>query len=148
VPASSICFHTEMPSFRLKHKTILREHINQTILASGKHSGDLNFIFCNDESLLDINKRFLQHDYYTDVITFDYSSAKTISGDIYISIDRVAENAKTEKQTFETELGRVMIHGVLHLMGYGDKEKSAKALMRKNENKFIALLNSTNKYGL
>jgi probable rRNA maturation factor len=141
VPASSICFHTELPLFKLKRKTILRDRINQTILSSGKRCGCLNFIFCSDEFLLDINKRFLKHDYFTDVITFDYSSAKTIAGDIYISIDRVTENAKKEKQIFETELGRVMIHGVLHLMGYVDKEKTAKALMRKKEDKFISLLN-------
>jgi rRNA maturation RNase YbeY len=141
VPSSSICFHAELPGFKLKRQAILRNRINETIVSSRKTSGDLNFIFCSDDFLLDINRKFLKHDYYTDVITFDYSSSKIIAGDIYISVDRVRENAETEKQPFDTELARVMIHGVLHLMGNTDKDKTAKTLMRKKEDKFIALLN-------
>ncbi len=140
MPVRSICFHSETGNFRLKRPTVVRNWINDSILASRKQTGNLNYIFCSDEFLLDINRRFLKHDYYTDIITFDYSEGKIISGDLYISIDRVKENAETEQQPFETELSRVMIHGVLHLMGHGDKEKKAKALMRKKEDKFLALL--------
>lgn len=96
--------------------------------------GDINYIFCSDEELLEINIRHLNHSTYTDIITFDYTEGNKISSDIFISIDRVEENAKKFKVSFEEELHRVMIHGILHLCGYKDKSKADAELMRKKEN--------------
>jgi len=100
---------------------------------------ELNYIFCNDDYLLKINQDYLQHDYLTDIITFDYVSGKKISGDLYISIDMVKENAKEFNVTFDNELKRVMAHGVLHLMGYSDKTDTAIAEMRAKEEEIIKL---------
>jgi probable rRNA maturation factor len=135
-----ILFHSEIPSFKLKKPVLIRSWINSVISANKKNTGNLSFIFCTDTYLLDINNRFLQHDYYTDVITFDYSEKKVISGDIYLSIDRIKDNAQTQHQPFETELHRVMVHGVLHLLGHSDKGKSNQLRMRKLEDKFLSLL--------
>ncbi len=106
-----------------------------------KSSGDLNFIFTSDKYLLDINKKYLQHDYYTDIITFDYCVENTISGDIYISIDRVKENAYEYNQSFMQELHRVIIHGILHLIGLNDHTEEEKIEMRKAENICLKKLN-------
>ena len=95
--------------------------------------GHLSFVFCTDDHLLEINRKFLQHDYYTDIITFDYSEGNCVSGDLMISIDRVKENAFSEGVSFENELHRVMIHGVLHLIGFGDKSPDEAEQMRKLE---------------
>jgi probable rRNA maturation factor len=105
--------------------------------------GDINFIFCSDEHLLGINKQYLNHDTYTDIVTFDYSSEaqqQPVSGDIFISIDRVKENAEKFSKSFEDELHRVIIHGVLHLLGYKDKTKSAKEEMTKEEDMSLKML--------
>ena len=100
----------------------------------------LNYIFCTDEYLREINIQFLKHKTYTDIITFNYNPSKTeIEGEIYISIDRVRENADTYKTDFLTELNRVMIHGVLHLLGYNDKNKSEKRAMREKEDSYLSL---------
>jgi rRNA maturation RNase YbeY len=106
-----------------------------------KNSGNLNFIFTSDEYLLGINKKYLQHDYYTDIITFDYCVENTISGDIYISIDRVKENAREYNQSFLQELHRVIIHGILHLIGLNDHTEEEKIEMRKAENICLEKLN-------
>ena len=143
--AKNIRFHSDPPRFRLKLPVKLRNWIDAAIRSGRKTTGELQFIFCTDAFLLDMNKRFLNHDYYTDVITFDYSSGKTVSGDIYISIDRVRDNARTEGQVFETELHRVMIHGVLHLLGHTDKSKAKKLEMRKKEDYFLSLLSPKKK---
>jgi len=105
-----------------------------------KSLGDLSFIFTNDEYLLNINKEYLKHDYYTDIITFDYCVEDTLNGEIYISIDRVKENADEFKQTFERELHRVIIHGVLHLIGKEDHTEEEKADMRKSEDECLKKL--------
>ncbi|WP_445383576.1 rRNA maturation RNase YbeY [Robiginitalea sp. IMCC43444] len=99
----------------------------------------LNYIFCDDEYLLEKNKHYLDHDDYTDILTFSYESQKGVAGDIFISVERVKENAKTYKTSGEEELRRVMIHGVLHLMGFGDKTKSEQREMRKEENTCLKL---------
>ena len=99
--------------------------------------GDLSFIFCSDEYLLDINKKFLNHDYYTDIVTFNYVEGKTISGDIFISIDRVRDNAKQYGVSFENELSRVIIHGVLHLIGFDDKDESSRLIMKMKEDEYL-----------
>ncbi len=131
-----ISFNSEDIQFNLKNKTKLKSWVVKTIEGKKKKAGDISFVFCSDAFLLEMNKEYLNHDTYTDIITFDYSKddAKLpISGDIFISIDRVQENADKFSKTFEDELHRVIIHGVLHLFGYKDKTKVAKAEMTKQE---------------
>lgn len=105
-----------------------------------KKLGDITLIFCSDEYLLNINQSYLQHDYYTDIITFDYSEDEFISGDLYISVDRVAENAEINNVSFSNELNRVVVHGVLHLCGYKDKSEEEEIVMRKKEDDALKLL--------
>lgn len=138
---AAIHFFTEEISFTLKNKTIIRNWLRETISAEGYVLEELNFIFCSDEYLLGINQQYLDHDTYTDVITFDNSeAAKTIVGDIFISIDRIKENAKEFKHDFMDELCRVMVHGTLHLLGYPDKGKVAKKIMTEKEDLYLAKL--------
>lgn len=138
---AAIHFFTEEISFTLKNKTIIRNWLRETISAEGYVLEELNFIFCSDEYLLGINQQYLDHDTYTDVITFDNSEApKTIVGDIFISIDRIKENAKEFKHDFMDELCRVMVHGTLHLLGYPDKGKVAKKIMTEKEDLYLAKL--------
>lgn len=101
--------------------------------------GNINYIFCSDERELEVNREFLGHDYYTDVITFDYSTSSMLNGDIFISLDTVRSNAETVSATFEEELRRILIHGVLHLTGQGDKTPATKAQMTAKEEKALAL---------
>ena len=100
--------------------------------------GNINYIFCSDERELEVNREFLGHDYYTDVITFDYSTASTLNGDIFISLDTVRSNAEMVGTTFDHELLRILIHGVLHLTGQGDKTPETKAQMTEKEEKALA----------
>ena len=117
-----------------------KKWISKVVDLEGYELSELSYIFCSDEYLLNINKEYLQHDYYTDIITFDNSEEDAlIAGDIFISIDRVEENAKELNISFENELKRVMIHGVLHLCGYGDKSEEEQKLMREKEEEAIAL---------
>ena len=111
--------------------------IKNTILNEGKQSGEISFVFCSDDYLLDINRQYLDHDYYTDIITFDYVEGNLISGDIFISIDRVKENADVFKVSFENELNRIIIHGVLHLLGYKDKDSKQKEVMTGKEDYYL-----------
>ena len=119
---------------------LLKQWITNVASEEQKRVGELSFIFCSDDYLLDINRRFLNHDYYTDVITFDYSENNRIGGDIFISIDTVRVNAEEYRQTFESELFRVMVHGVLHLCEYGDHSDEEKRLMREKEDYYLAKL--------
>jgi rRNA maturation RNase YbeY len=129
-----ISFQNLSISFKLKEKTKIKLWI-KTIIDKEKHTlGTINYMFCNDDELLEINVKHLNHNTLTDIITFDYTEDKKISSDIFISVDRVLENAKKFEVTFEEELRRVMIHGVLHLCGYKDKSKPDAELMRKKEN--------------
>ncbi|MBN2670007.1 MAG: rRNA maturation RNase YbeY [Bacteroidales bacterium] len=127
-----------MPDFS-KQKT--KQWIKEVVLSYNKKIGELNFIFTSDEKILEVNRTYLQHDYYTDVITFDYSEDQKISGDIFISLDTVKTNAEKYSQTFDNELYRVIIHGVLHLVGYQDHSDEDRAQMRKLENKALLQLN-------
>lgn len=102
--------------------------------------GNISIVLCSDKYLLGLNKKFLSHDYYTDIITFDYSEGKVISGELYISTERVAENAIKFKVAFHQEFYRVMSHGVLHLCGYGDKSSKEMGVMRSKENQKLKLL--------
>ncbi len=131
-----IAFNNQDVKFTLKEKARLKKWIVSTIEKKKRKVGELNFIFCSDEHLLVINKQYLNHDTYTDIITFDYSKEDVnlpISGDVFISIDRVRENAEKFGKTVENELHRVLIHGTLHLLGYADKTKLAKAEMTRQE---------------
>ena len=105
-----------------------------------KKVGDLTYIFCDDEKILEVNRQFLQHDYYTDIITFDYSNKRRISGDMFISLDTVKSNAELFGRTCDEEFMRVVIHGVLHLCGINDKGEGEREIMERHENEALALL--------
>jgi len=107
------------------------------IQLENKECGPITLIFCDDEKILEVNKEFLSHDYYTDIITFDYSLNQSISGDLFISTERVKDNAALFKKTFENELMRVVFHGVLHLCGYNDKTEEEISLMRSKEEYYL-----------
>ncbi|OFY16974.1 MAG: rRNA maturation RNase YbeY [Bacteroidetes bacterium GWE2_42_24] len=132
-----ITFNTDDIRFSLPARRKVRNWMKQSIENEMKLPGSVNFIFVSDEVLLKMNVQYLSHDSMTDVITFDYTEGSLISGDIFISIPRVRENAVTFAVPFIDELHRVMIHGVLHLMGYKDKTKSAKAIMSEKENFYL-----------
>lgn len=132
----SIDFHVEDIDFQLTDETALLDWILATIDQEGGQLGFLNYIFCSDEYLHKINMEYLQHDTYTDIITFPYSEEQ-IESDIFISIDRVKENAEKFAVPFKEELHRVMIHGVLHLLGFGDKTDDEKKIMRAKEEEYI-----------
>lgn len=124
----------------LKERTRLKLFIEELFTSEKKKLGNLSYIFCSDEHLLTINKDFLKHDYYTDVITFDLSSSKNeIEGEVYLSVDRIKDNAKQLEVSFKEELHRVIFHGALHLCGYKDKNKTDQVQMRLAENKYLKL---------
>lgn len=112
--------------------------LKDIILSEGKKLGEINYIFCDDEYLLKVNQDYLQHDYYTDIITFDYVKGKTISGEIFVSLQRISDNASTLSKNYEEELRRVLAHGILHLCGYKDKTEQEEQLMRSKEDFYIA----------
>lgn len=122
---------------RLRERKRKLKFIEKVIMEENRIPGDLNFIFTGDENLLEINRKFLNHNYYTDVIAFDYSEGKEISGEIYISMDTVRKNAYNYNVSFESEILRVMLHGTFHLCGYDDKSEEQKAEMRMREDKWI-----------
>lgn len=105
----------------------------------GKRCGDIAYIFCDDERILEVNRDFLQHDYYTDIITFDYCTGNTISGDLFISLDTVLTNAQLVGEPYEKELYRVIIHGILHLCGINDKGEGEREIMERCENEALAM---------
>ena len=133
-----IHFFTEKVKNPVKKKSELIKWIKMSILEEEKIPGNINFIFCDDEYLLKLNRKKLGHDYYTDIITFDLSENKNeISGDIYISVDSARNNSKEYNQSFTDEISRLMIHGVLHLIGYNDKNGKGKKLMTDKENLYL-----------
>ena len=136
----AITFSNNDIKFSLKEKTRLKKWITQVVEKQKKRVGDIGYLFCDDEYILQVNREYLDHDTYTDIITFDYVEGDIISGDILISIDRVGENAKTFGCTFEHELHRVIIHGVLHLLGNKDKTDAEAEAMRKKENQALKIL--------
>ena len=137
-----IHFFSEDVAFTLKQKLRVRNWINQTIISEGYKLGELSFIFSSDEYLLNINREYLKHDTYTDIITFDNSEQENrIVGDIFISIERIQENSRKFTVNERDELHRVMIHGTLHLLGYPDKGKEAKAVMTGKEDHYLSLRN-------
>ena len=135
-----IHFFSEDISFTLKEKNKVRNWIKNTIRSEGKKLKELNFIFCSDAYLLEINKQYLNHDTFTDIVTFDNSeSPDLIIGDVFISIERIRENASKYKVVEKDELHRVIVHGTLHLIGYKDKTKSDKSLMTEKEDHHLAM---------
>lgn len=115
----------------------LKNWIENIIISEGKKTGEINYIFCDDEYLLQVNKEYLQHDYYTDIITFDYVKGKTISGDIFVSLPRIFDNAETLSKDFDSEFFRVLAHGILHLCGYKDKTDEEISEMRNKEDYYL-----------
>lgn len=137
----NINFYVEDIDFTLSNHLLIFDWIKNTIVNEGKKLRYLNFIFCSDNYLHKINVEYLNHDTFTDVITFPYSKDNYIEGDIFISIDRIKENAQSFNVSFENELHRVMIHGTLHLLGYLDKSTEEKTLMTQKENEYLSKLN-------
>ena len=136
----NIRFFTEDIQFELKQKNKLRKWIESVLVQNKKKAESINYIFTSDQYLLDINKQYLNHNYFTDIITFNNASAQeSLQADIFISVERVKDNAKSLKTPFTDELHRVMIHGILHLIGFDDKTGQGKTEMRKKENHYLAL---------
>jgi len=132
-------FFTEQVQFKLPNPRKTISWIKSVIKKEKSTLGSITYIFCSDEYLRKLNIQYLKHKTYTDIITFNYGSKKVIDGEIYISVDRIKENAEKFGIEFNTELRRVIIHGVLHLIGYNDKSKTEKALMRKKEDTCLSL---------
>lgn len=128
---------TELPEMNYD---AVRAWIQEVATAHGFTVGNLNYCFCNDNYILETNRKFLQHDYYTDIITFDYTRGKRISGDMVISLDTVASNAEEIGDSYDNELLRVIIHGVLHLCGINDKGPGEREIMEREEDKALSLL--------
>ena len=137
-----IFFHNEDVIFTLQNKNAKKRWLLGVVSSFDFKVGDINVVFCSDNYLLDINKQYLSHDYYTDIITFNYCKDNNISGDLFISVDRVEENAVKSKTSFLLEINRVIVHGVLHLCGFNDKTPNEKREMRELENKFLTILNN------
>jgi rRNA maturation RNase YbeY len=131
------CENTEMPSL---DRTKVEHWIRTTAAEYGFGVGELNYIFCDDEKILAVNREFLEHDYYTDIITFDYTTRTRVNGDIFISLDTVRSNAEQVGASYEQELHRIIIHGLLHLTGQADKTPETKAVMTEKENKALSKL--------
>ena len=134
-----VYFHNEGVSLIFKNKKAVSSWLSSVIKSFKKDVGTLNFIFCTDEYLLTINKSYLSHNHYTDIITFDYCEENKVSGDLFISIERVKEYSLKNNIEFNNEIHRVIVHGVLHLCGLNDKTEREKEKMRAQENKFLAL---------
>ncbi len=140
----AIYFASENTNFDLKGKMKVKKWISEIIKAQGQKVGDISYLFCDDDYLIQVNREYLNHDTYTDIITFDYVEGNLVSGDIMISVERVKENAEKFNATFEQELHRVIIHGILHLLGQADKSDEDAAMMRKKEEDALVLWNSIN----
>ena len=133
-----ISFNYEL-NFKLEDETAYSNWLSKVISSENKHEGEINYIFCDDNYLVEINQQYLDHDTLTDIISFDYSVGNILQGDIFISTERVADNAKDFNVVFDVELKRVMSHGVLHYCGYKDKSAADEALMRSKEDEKIAM---------
>lgn len=135
-----VSFHSADRTLTLKGRTKLKPFIEGIFKREGKRLSLINYVFCSDDYLLQINRNFLQHDYYTDIITFSLSAPRApIEAEVYISIDRVKDNAQTQDTTYQEELLRVIFHGALHLCGYKDKTGSQSKIMREKEDQYLKL---------
>lgn len=139
----AIRYHIEnIPKPRLKRRKLSR-WIGETAALYGKRVGEITYIFCDEEEILRINKTYLNHNYYTDIITFDYTEGEIISGDLFICPDTIRSNAEQYQTPFDEELHRVIIHGILHLCGFGDKSPEEEQVMRKMENQALEIFYSS-----
>jgi len=143
----AIYFHAEEIDFQLKGKKEVSDWICRVIENESKEHGDINIIFTSDTFLLEINNQYLNRNYFTDIITFDYGDGKTISGDLYISIDRIRENAESLMISVRKELLRIIIHGILHLMGYDDNGEIEKKIMTEKEDWYLEIFSSGKRDG-
>jgi len=127
----------EMPAIK---KAEIRKWVKDVAALHGKRVGEVSYIFCNDAKILEVNRQYLQHDYYTDIITFDYTEGDKIAGDLFISLDTVRTNSEQFEQSYESELHRVIIHGILHLCGINDKGPGEREIMEAAENQALAMI--------
>lgn len=134
----AIWFHNDdYPTLKIRNRRIIKKKISDFISTKDKYAGNINFIYLRDKELLEINQTYLNHDFYTDVISFNYSELNIISGDIYISVDRLIDNSGIQNTDLNREALRVSIHGVLHFIGFNDSNEMEKAQMRKQEDLFL-----------
>ncbi len=134
-----ISYHFEDTKFIFKGKSLNNKWLRLVAESEIRRIGDINIIFCSDNYILDINQKYLQHDYFTDIITFNYNDGDKLSGDLFISVDTIKENAIEYDTEFHDELNRVMVHGLLHLIGYDDQTEEDIKLMREKENYYLSL---------
>ncbi len=140
-----IQFHQEDIALPELDKNKISAWVEEVAAGYGKKTGQINYIFCSENKIAEVNIQYLNHDYFTDIISFDYSSAQSISGDLFISPLTIASNAELLKQPFQRELHRVLIHGILHLCGFEDKTINQQTIMREEENKALVLIDITEK---
>jgi rRNA maturation RNase YbeY len=133
----AVRYYTEDCRLTFDHRRIVNRWIAETIASEGRRRGEIAVIFCSDDYLLAMNRKHLNHNYYTDIITFDYDEGTVVSGDLFISVDRVRDNAQQYVVDFRNELYRVIIHGVLHLCGYPDKSPEEEKIMRSKEDFYL-----------
>ena len=138
IPAM-VSYFTEDTKFAFKEKRLTNRWLKLVAESEIRRLGDISIIFCSDNYILDVNMKYLQHDYFTDIITFDYCEGDRLNGDLFISVDSVRENAQFYGTEFENELNRVIVHGVLHLIGYDDHTEEDIAVMRSKENYYLSL---------
>lgn len=136
----AIAFYAEDTKLPAIKKRAVGNWVKEVAATYGKKVGDISYIFCSDEKILEVNRQYLQHDYYTDIITFDYTSGDKISGDLFISLDTVKTNSEAFNTPYNEELHRTIIHGILHLCGINDKGPGEREIMEANENKALAIL--------
>lgn len=134
-----VSYHFEDTGFVFKGRARNNSWLRLVAESEIRRLGDINIIFCSDNYILDMNQKYLGHDYFTDIITFDYCQGDVLSGDLFISVDSVRENAKDFGQEFQQELARVMVHGILHLIGYDDHTKTQQKQMRAKEDYYLSL---------
>ena len=134
-----ISYYFEDTDFIFKGKTLNNKWLKLVAESEIRRIGDISIIFCSDNYILDVNQKYLNHDYFTDIITFDYCEGDKLSGDLFISVDSVMENSVEYGTEFKDELNRVIVHGILHLIGYDDHNKKDIEVMRKKENYYISL---------
>ena len=135
-----IQFYAEEIALPAIQQEQIRTWVKAVATSYGKKTGDISYIFCSDEKILEVNRQYLQHDYYTDIITFDYTSGSKIAGDLFISLDTVRTNAEQFAVSYEEELHRTIIHGILHLCGINDKGPGEREIMEAAENRALDLL--------
>jgi rRNA maturation RNase YbeY len=134
-----ISYYFEDTDFIFKGKTLNNKWLKLVAESEIRRIGDISIIFCSDNYILDVNQKYLNHDYFTDIITFDYCEGDKLSGDLFISVDSVMENSVEYGTEFKDELNRVIVHGILHLIGYDDHNKKDIEVMRKKENYYLSL---------